>query len=375
LWIAVLLLNNVNQALVTFPMVTFRTLQVNPNQYTFAVAILQGLLLPIYTLLLFIAKILAFPLFHIELNNTTIYAFVSMALGYQIYEFLRKSYFSDQKFKNALFLDLGTISIQIIALLFLYISDRMELQNILLALSASYILSFVLVCCNASPLNLKVIVHTFRKHWQFGSWLLATSTIQWLSGNFVFLFTGSIVGNAAVGILKIGQSLVGAITFLFQVVENYLPPKASAIYQKSDMEGLWSEMQLTMRKLGVLVILFATLIAALAYPMASWLFSDEVANYYHIYQGFALCAILFFPTFIYRIGFRTIEKNHFIFMAFSIHIILSALLSILLIPNEGLEGAIWTMILAKTGMVVFYVITFHIQRKSNINPDRIYLSK
>jgi O-antigen/teichoic acid export membrane protein len=250
---------------------------------------------------------LAFPSFDIELNDATFYEFGSLALGYQIYDFTRKSYFSDQKFKNALFLDLGNISIQIIALLFLYISNRLGLQNILLALSAYYVLSFVLVCCKASLLNLNVVVHTFRKHWRFGSWLLATSTIQWLSGNFVFLFTGSIVGNAAVGILKIGQSLVGAITFLFQVVKIIYHRKP-AIYQKSDMEGLWPEMQLTMRKLGVLVILFATLIAALAYPMASWLFSDEVANHYHMYQGFTLWAILFFPTFIYRIGFRTIEN-------------------------------------------------------------------
>ncbi|HBH23257.1 MAG TPA: hypothetical protein DDY13_07515 [Cytophagales bacterium] len=47
------LLNNVNQALVTFPMMTLLTRQVNPIQYTFAVAILQVLLLPIYTFFIY----------------------------------------------------------------------------------------------------------------------------------------------------------------------------------------------------------------------------------------------------------------------------------------------------------------------------------
>tara|TARA_B110000211_G_C14068643_1_gene548871 strand:- start:604 stop:1809 length:1206 start_codon:yes stop_codon:yes gene_type:complete len=287
--------------------------------------------------------------------TTSDYRFISIVgltlSSFLFHDFLRKYLIVVMKFKLLLLLDIvGYLPV-------LFVVDFVDSIEIVLLYQAGFFgFSFFGLFGISQFRNWGEFV---RKHWMFSRWLLAGNMTQWLSGNLYILIGGWYVSIAAVGIVKLGQTVFGVFNVLILIFENYLPAKVSETYISGGKHELLIELDGLKTKVNVVFIVLSSIIVFFSERIIQVLFGDSFVQYYWVFPFFVGIYFFIIQTLFLRLYFRTIENTKTLFQSYSWACILNGLAAFPLMYWLGEVGMLIGMLLTQ--------IIFWIDLKFNLN--------
>lgn len=367
-WLVVLFCGSIHQGWLISPMFTF-----SPQK--------KGIENVIYFNALFAHQILfsisaaVISLFFIVFSNSyfpnweihDLGPLISMTVfTHLMYTYFRKKYYALENINKALVIDTLVYGSQIIGLTIIASFYVLTLEVTFKVICLSYLSPILFEIREFS--NFKWENSSFsklaKKHWKFSKWLVGTTLLQWISGNFFIIVAGSLLGPIAVGAFRILQNIIGVLHVLFLAIENYVPVRASRIFQA---QGLLS-LQVFLRKItwkGSIVTLFISLlIAVFGKNIIALLYSGKYTEYAYLLYGFAFMYLLVFIGINFRFAIRTLEETRSIFIAYVLSAAFSLSLAIPIIRSFGVEGILIGLILTQVIMQAYFI--YSLRSKLNL---------
>jgi len=286
---------------------------------------------------------------------------LSFAAGFLIHDFGRRLLLALNRSLQALLFDI-TASLFLLAALFLFFKfGEGALAHLYWFFTIAYAPSLLLLLLLARPFSLRRAnaAEFFSKHIQHGKWLFLTALSQWWSGNLFVVASGVYLGAAALGALRLAQSLMGILNVLLQTFENYVLPQTAQKINVQLTEGL-SYLSSVSRKAGLLfipVLLITFIFARQILVLAGGI---NYAPFAFVLQGMAILYLLVFASQPIRLLIRALLLNQHFFYGYLMSLGFALLFGHTLLSNFGLIGSLaglagsqillmayWTIILQK----------------------------
>jgi len=363
LWMAVLFALGINQALIIKPLLSIgpklkgikqeRYLAgLHSIQFYFSLVLL-GLGIGIYYgTQLFINK--AFIDF-IPIISVIIF-------GQTIHDFYRKIYLIEDRIFKVFLLDLILYGGQLLGILGLLFLGKLNLQSALCVVLIVNILS-ILYGKYSQSFSQKNTKKILIRHFHYSKWLLGTSILQWLSGNYFIIVGASILGTSAVGAIRMVQNLMGLCHILFLVMESIIPIEAARQFQAEGENGLINYLIKMTKQLGTGFGFLLLIISIGAAPILSLVYGPEAAPYAFIAVTYSLLYAFVFIGHPLRFYLRTIEKTSPIFIAYCIGSLFSLCSAYPLLQFFQIHGLLFGLIFTQLiNILVYYFFSLKSSR-------------
>ena len=186
----------------------------------------------------------------------------------------------------------------------------------------------------------------WRKHWEYGSWALATSVVGWIP-NYVYIpLVSTFSGMAAAGELRALMNLAAPVLQTYAALSMLFLPYAARV---ADEEGPEAATGLT-RKLAALFVVGAVAYWAVLIPLKQPLFQFLYAGKYmdsaYLIPLFGLETIVWSASLGPAIVLRGMKSPQSLFVANGAASVVALLAGIPATKFFGLRGVIWSMIFA-----------------------------
>ena len=218
--------------------------------------------------------------------------------------------------------------------------------------------------CNPQPATRNSL--TLKTHYHFSSWLLGTSVLQWLSGNFFLVAAASILGTTAVGAIRMAQNLVGLCNVLFLAMENIVPAEAAQHFLKNGTTGLRNYLKNSSQQTGGLIVLVLVAMSIATPWLIPLLYGGEYVEYSYVIWGYCLLYVFVFLGYPIRYYFRTIHTTKPIFIAYVLGGGFSLLAAFPLVKMGGLIGLLLGLIISQILTLVFYYFYMRVTNSNQI---------
>ncbi len=357
-WMGVLFALGINQAFITKPLLSIapKLSGKEQNDYLAGLHTIQYFL----SALFFVIGLLLFGGAKLFFTNdfATYIPLVSMIVFCQtIHDFYRKIYLIKNQITKVFLLDATLYLGQISGILLLLILGELTLTIAL----------WVILCVNTlsiffgnfdqdfSLLNYKKIL---IRHFHFSKWLLGTSILQWLSGNYFIIVGASILGTSAVGAIRMVQNLMGLCHILFLAMESIIPIEAARRFQAEGENSLIQYLIKTTKQLSLGFGLLLMIIGIFSKPILSLIYGISAANYAYIVLGYTLLYLFVFIGHPFRFYLRTMEKTSPIFYAYCFGALFSLSCAYPLLQHLGMYGLLFGLIFTQLiNMLTYYFFT------------------
>jgi O-antigen/teichoic acid export membrane protein len=332
----------------------------NKRQYTaftFWFQLLTMMLLVIGGLIISLLSFYHFPL--------TVLCF---AFGFLLNDFGRRLLLALNLPLQALLLDATTAFFLLTSLWAFYQFGDEQLFNLYGYFSLAYLPSLLLLWVVIKPFSIKkanALIY-FTEHIKQGKWLFLTAISQWWSSNLFVVAAGIYLGAAALGALRLVQSLMGILNMVLQTFENYVLPQTAQKLNRQQSEGL-SFLTSVSRKAGLLFLPILVISFVFAEPILVLAGGAAYASFAFVLQGMTLLYMLVFLSQPIRLLIRALLLNEHFFYGYLISLGFALLFGHVLLSNYGLIGAL--MGLATSQLLLMTYWTIVLQRK------KIYLWK
>ncbi|MBQ0799829.1 MAG: hypothetical protein KBT63_11145 [Porticoccaceae bacterium] len=366
-WMSVLFVNSIQMAMISAPMMTIGPKQSDTERpgYYGAVVAQQLIFATVTSLLLWLGIVLSnlispqWQVAHLALP-------LAMSLFFfQNQDFLRRLFFAEARPLAALINDavsyLGQISL--LMLFFLRASPAAADVLWIIAISSALAVLVGLFQLDKLDFNTSQLWSVFENHWVLSKWLTASAIMQWTSGNYFILTTGSLVGPVAVGALKATQNIIGVVHILFQGLENIVPSTASRHFMKDSLVGL---------KQYLLKVSFwgggATVVIALAVSLSPdtllrLIYGEQYQGYGYVLRWYALCYVFIFFSLPLRAGLRVLDASQPIFITYMLMTIFSISFAGVMVGKWGVDGAMMGILCTQIIMLFCLLLYFKTQLK------------
>ena len=352
-WMAVLFVNSLQMALIVAPMMSIGPKQqANDVPRYYGAVVLQEVLFAIGStaaLLLFAALAVRF-LPEWDLGELSLpLAFASLA--FQLQDFLRRYFFSLSRRVAGFANDAVSYLLQIVILLVLFRVGSPDTAGVLWVTGATSLVAFLL----GLPLLRDLVwpegafMPVVRRHWRFSRWLVASSLMQWSSGNLFVAAAPLFMGPAAAGVLKAGQNIFGVCHIWYQGLENILPAQAARTYDREGNRGLANYLGRTTLLWGGVTALFALLIAIAPHFWFRLVYGEGFGEYAFVLRWYAVVYVAGYVTMPLRTALRALEHTSPIFWSYLGVTIFSVMTAVPLVRTFGITGVM-------AGMVATHVL-------------------
>lgn len=371
-WMGVLFASSLQQAIILNPLYTLLPKKEENQKDIFKGAItgLQGIL-TLLTIVLGFLSIPAIRYYLPESVSTTFLIALPFVMGaYVSQDFLRRMLFVDGKANMALVGDIVAYGLQLPILGILWIQGYISLELALIVIGTCFTASTVLnlATLNFQPLKqLKLVtrsslLETLTECWTFAKYLVATSLLQWFSGNAFIVVAGGIIGPAAVGAVRIAQNVMGILHVLFLALENTVPIKAARVLKERGENGLMAFMKKIIANAGLVTLFAAGSVAVFSRSILGFLYGEEYVSYNHVLAAFAALYLLIFLGTVLRFAIRTLEKNQYIFITYVVTTLFSVACAEPMIQAYGMYG----ILLGLFGVHAITLLVFTISLRSEL---------
>ena len=239
-WMVILFSSGIQQSFIIMSLYSLYPKQQNKSQYLSSLMAIQVS----FSLIIFI---IVYGIVHIaviyfpEWNNVNFtIQIASIAALFTFNDYLRRLFFLLHKPKTSVLMDVITYGFQPIIILAIFYFDQLTLTkmfNIIIVLTlTSSIISIRFFYTNG--ISLKGIKTTLKTNWIYSKFLIGTSLLQWLSGNFFIVVAGGVLGSAAVGAIRLAQNIVGVLHVLFAAMENIIPVRAAELLNNTGKKAM-----------------------------------------------------------------------------------------------------------------------------------------
>jgi len=279
-------------------------------------------------------------------------AIIATAL-YLLQDFLRRVFMTQGKGKAAFIIDFLTNALQIIALGVFWYLHKINPVTAWFIIGFSFVPSILVGLYLLRPI--KLTIEAFRFCWSQQrdrvGWLAGSSVLQWGAGYFFVVAAGWFVGVAALGALRLTQYLFGLLNLLFQAIENYVLPKASAFI--GDQNAYWWQL---LKKCLLLIVPFLLLFSFFAKPILQLAGGIELRQYSFIVYGLSLVYLLMTIGYPVRIAIRSLQLNREYFIAYILSVFLNLCIAPWLLRHWELYGVLTGLFLNQLVIIGYWLI-------------------
>jgi O-antigen/teichoic acid export membrane protein len=177
------------------------------------------------------------------------------------------------------------------------------------------------------------------RNWVSGRWILGSTILQWLTGNFFAVVAGAVVGPIAVGALRAAQQLLAPVQMITLAATNVIPVKAAAILQSDGVDAMNRFLQ-KMALIGGIGTAGLGIILSVAGDF--WLtlvFGERFAGFGALMPWLSGALLLFYWELPLQAGLRALEETRPLFSGYVIAAMISVAFGHQLVGAAGVEGA------------------------------------
>lgn len=289
-------------------------------------------------------------------HYTSLHAPVMLfSVGFLMHDYFRKRLLAENEIEQTFISDVLLLAAHGGAMLLLAWNTEVTLPKAIHLLGIGYILPVLymtLRSISAHYPNMRWISYV-RSHIAQGKWLFYTAVIQWWSGNFFVIASGFLLGSAALGALRLVQTVFGVLNILFQTFENYVLPQTAGKLQLSTETGI----QFLKKSSREPMIFVAVLLLAL------FVFSDTVIvlaggeiyrEYGFLVKGMSVLYVFIFVGYPIRIAIRALLMNKVFFEGYLLTFAFAVSSFWLLLTRFELAGALAGLILSQIILLVYW---------------------
>ncbi len=369
LWMGVLFALGINQAFITKPLLSIAPKLKAADQSDY----LDGLhAIQVVVSVLFLClgmMVFFFSEFIFEKEITQFIPILSGIIFCQmLYDYYRKVGFLDNNIIKVLVLDMLLYGGQIIGVIGLIYFEKIDLFSVLFLLLGLNIIT-VIVGVSNQRISIKNYKKILVRHFHFSKWLLGTSILQWLSGNYFIIVGASILGTSAVGAVRMVQNIMGLCHVLFLAMENVIPIEAARRFYAEGELALNQYLLKITYQLGLgfcIVLLGITLFSS---QILEILYGEEAIKYSYIIYAYSVLYVFVFLGHPLRFYLRTIEKTYPIFIAYIFGTVFSLSFAHLLLVHFDMYGLLFGLLATQFLTLVTYY--FFIKKKNVAIPANI----
>lgn len=292
--------------------------------------------------------------------------------GFLLHDFGRRLLLALNKPAQTLLLDATVAIFSLVALYFFSTLVRKDLSQLYTLTALAFGFSLVLLMLFIRPFHLqKISLRLYaHQHISQGKWLFLTALTQWWSGNLFVVASGLYLGSAALGALRLAQSLLGVLSALLQTFENYVLPQTAAKISHLRSDGI-AYVAAASKKASLLFIPILMLTFLFAQDILVLAGGAAYQSFAFVLQGMSLLYGLIFISQPIRLLIRALLLNQHFFYGYLISIVFSLLCSHVLLASFGLTGAI--IGLATSQLIVMTYWSFVLQHQK-INLWKSFIS-
>lgn len=363
LWMGVLFVNGIHASVITAPMLSIGPKYQDKDRYHGAIFV-QHLAFCVVVMIVgylgvhIISSLLVRP-------DVVEYALsISLLLVcVQSQEFIRRIYFYKRNIVQVIINDIISYGGRLIVLCVLYFYYVVDLKSTLFAVSISAAIAAIAGVINVGKIRLTkdVIYEVTVRHWKFSRWLLASSIMQWTTGNIFVLIAGYYMSEVAVGAIAVVRNLFGPTLVIFSAYDNIVSVKSASKYNEEGRSGLIRYIVEASWIVAVIVIVMTIALGIFSEPLISLLFGDEYLEYGYLVDWFVVTHIVLFFIRPLNAFFKAIEQTRPIAISSMISVIVSVIGSVYLIEMYKLNGAMAVMLVTQIvalGVLFFYLKDF-----------------
>lgn len=353
-WMAVLLISGFHQALVIMPMYTLFPKMESLSEYI-------GELLREQLLFSLIAALLVTGIFFgantigYEVNLLHGVLLGLIAATFTLQDLLRRIMFVKSMAIEVVFVDIVNVGILPLTLIVMWAFYSVNLTSVLALILCLKVLSIVLALRFLSPVVAWKNCSSVRiQHWESGKFLLASSVLQWFSGNAFVLITGVLLGPASIGVLRIAQSILGVINVFFLFLENRVPIQAAKILHEGGQKAFNKYMVGESKKYLILLLISLFVLVVFHQPITSFLYGDAMQKFQWLIPTYCLLYLLIYVGTMLRFTFRTLDQNKILFYGYVVSAIVGLACVYPMIKWWGLTGAILGLFATQIATITTY---------------------
>lgn len=143
-------------------------------------------------------------------------------------EWQRRYLVSTRQLVRAVVYDGLRLTIWLLALASLYVSDRLSVATALLALALSSGLVYVLGIFDANPrLSCSHAIQTARKNWAHARHLLPAYQLEWAGLQGFLIVAGVMLGAQLAGAIRAAQNILGPLNIAYQAADSIYPARGA----------------------------------------------------------------------------------------------------------------------------------------------------
>ncbi len=280
-----------------------------------------------------------------------------LLIGFLLHDGFRRIFLATAGGRQAFIMDLVSGVTQLAALALLSLRSGLTLPWSLFIVAVTYVPSvfYALAVLRPSLPSRDALRRTLGLHVRAGRWLLLTAFLQWWANNSLVAVSGLFLGMAALGALRLAQSIFGVLNALLQVLENYALPKAAVFLQESRpamlrfLRRVTAQSFMLLLPFVLLVMLFPGRIFALCGGAA-------FASHASALRGMAALYCIIFAGYPVRIAMRALLLNRDFFIAYCLSFGFSLLFAKYFITHWQLGGAIAALVVNQLLMLGYWQI-------------------
>jgi len=359
LWMGVLFALGINHAFVSKPLLSIAPqLEANKKQAYF-----KGLhTIQIFVSVLFLLTGIGLYFFaelFFEKNITALIPLTSGIIFCQLlHDYYRKINFVKNEIVRAVVLD-GVLYLgQLVAVGVLIFLEKIALREVLTCILVANLLSVIIGSWHIgiNLTNTNYIKKLLIRHFHFSKWLLGTSVLQWLSGNYFIIVGASILGTAAIGAIRMVQNIMGLCHVMFLAMENIVPIEAARQYHLDGEIALRKYLISITWKLGLGFSFILAGVAFFAPQILNLLYGPESIQHAYIVLAYVVLYVFVFLGHPLRFFMRTVEKTQSIFVAYILGTLFSLLSANFLLDEYGMNGLLFGLIFTQVLAIATYLV-------------------
>lgn len=235
--------------------------------------------------------------------------------------------------------------------------DVLNINSILICFLLSALFgSLFLVFGNLQKAELSVrnMIWAWYHNRESAKWLLPAGFMQWTSVNLFISAAAFFISPAAVGVLRMSQSLLAVFNVLLQSAENIISIRFTDLYLKKGARQL----QLEFLRFSFLGVVFFTLVV-----FGAWMFGGAIASLVYgpeyavsVRQGLIVYSVAYIFVFLIvpmRAILRTLGLTKIWFGAYLASSIFSVCSVYLIEQKFGVLGALWGIVAAHVVIITY----------------------
>ncbi|MCH2214885.1 MAG: oligosaccharide flippase family protein [Flavobacteriales bacterium] len=284
---------------------------------------------------------------------------VALIVGiYTMNDFFRRVLFLKSRGRKVFEMDVLGFGMQVILLVLFELLGQLSLFSAFLSilLAQSLSLLFYLLTVKSSIKTSKV-VETLQTTWKYSRFLIATSVLQWSSGNYFILVAGGLLGPAAVGVVRIVQNLMGLLHVVFLALENIIPARAAEILNSEGVKALYHYLKRASSLLIIPILAVLAILISFHQEIIHLFYGEMREDVGQVLVAFSFVYLMVFVGTMFRFAIRTLEKNQLIFKSYLLTTAFSLALAHPFVSKFGVMGVVAGLAGTQLISLIYFYVT------------------